>query len=132
MTMGQMAEGFVGNVGERLDLTVTLERIRAVKTREGGFCRVYEFVDEHGRRFSWISDAGVNSWHQGKTFNVRGTVKRHAQVGRQQVTDLTRLMILGEVAMGTRLSQDLTNTEETCAQAAGGATRVKQENQNGV
>lgn len=91
------SEMVVGKIGQRLNAVLKLDSVRGVKTRFGGFCRIYKFSDAHGRRFSWISEGGPNSWHEGHSFELRGTVKKHNQFRGRYETELSRVTIVRQV-----------------------------------
>lgn len=95
-TQAAPSELFVGRVGQRLELKLRLDEVRGGKSTDGDFYRIYKFTDEQGRRFSWISSSGPNSWHEGRVLEVKATVKKHTCF-RWPETELTRVKITAVV-----------------------------------
>ena len=78
---------WVGKVGERLDLTLTVTVNRAV---ENGFgtSHIHYFEDADGNLYGWSTSA--KDWPVGETKTLRGTVKEHSYVKNTKITWLTR------------------------------------------
>lgn len=75
---------FVGSVGERLDLMLTLDRY--IQCDGYG---VYVFFDADGNKFSWATGAS-RSWVEGEVYHIRGTVKAHSIYHNSKQTKLSR------------------------------------------
>lgn len=81
------ASEFVGKVGERLDLTLTVTAARQIDGSYG-ISTAHTFEDANGNLFSWITAS--KSWGVGEVKKLRGTVKEHKIWRNSKITYLTR------------------------------------------
>lgn len=81
----------IGNIGERLELQLTL--VKAVKLEDGfyGPKMLYIFKDADDNQLVWYTTP--REFEEGKSYNVRGTVKAHSIYKNIKQTELTRCMI---------------------------------------
>lgn len=82
---------FVGTVGERLDLEVT---VIAARHQDGyyGPSTVHHMEDAAGNRYLW--NTGSKSWEAGDKRHIKGTVKDHKVIKNVNVTILTRCTLV--------------------------------------
>jgi hypothetical protein len=88
---GELVNEFLGSVGDKLELPVTLKSIRF---SEGyyGVTTWYTFITDDGHQVTWgasrtvFTDADVNA-----SFDIRGTVKKHDEYQGTKSTVLTRV-----------------------------------------
>lgn len=82
---------FVGAVGDRLDLEVT---VIAARRQDGyyGPSTVHHMEDAAGNRYIW--NTGAKSWEVGDKRHIRGTVKDHKVIKNVNITILTRCTIV--------------------------------------
>ena len=82
---------FVGTVGERLDLEVT---VIAARRQEGyyGPSTIHHMEDAAGNRNLW--NTGSKSWEVGDKRHIKGTVKEHKIIKNVNVTILTRCTVV--------------------------------------
>lgn len=82
---------FVGAVGDRLDLEVT---VIAARRQDGyyGPSTVHHMEDAAGNRYIW--NTGAKSWEVGDKRHIRGTVKDHKVIKNVNITILTRCTII--------------------------------------
>lgn len=78
---------FVGEVGERLDLMLTVKKAIEVNGAFGS-STIHIMEDECGNEFMWSTAA--KSWAEGAVKHVRGTVKDHRIYRNSKQTVLTR------------------------------------------
>lgn len=83
---------YVGQIGERLDLTLTLVKIFSYTTVYGATCIgatcIHKFSDIEGNTLFWkTSPKGME---EGSTYSVRGTIKEHSEYNGQKQTVITR------------------------------------------
>jgi hypothetical protein len=100
--MGQLAEraardaapdaGPVGAVGERIEVTATVLRVKAIESEYGSKLVVSMRTDKGNELVTFTTGQGVNSNDIGKTFTVRGTVKKHTVYSGKSQTNLGRCM----------------------------------------
>ena len=78
---------FVGSVGERLTLNLT---VIAARQQQGayGLSTVHHMEDVNGNRYIW--NTGSKSWEVGSEHHIKGTVKEHKVIKNVSVTILTR------------------------------------------
>lgn len=88
---------YVGQVGSRMTLELTLNEVRSPRHATDYF-RIYKFTDAAGRRFVWLSSSGLNSWHQGHTFELRATIKKHGEFRGLCETEITRVAIVRQLS----------------------------------
>ena len=84
---------FVGAVGERLDLEVT---VIAARRQDGyyGPSTVHHMEDAAGNRYLW--NTGSKSWEVGDKRHIKGTVKEHKVIKNVNVTILTRCTLVNK------------------------------------
>lgn len=80
---------FVGEIGERLDLNVIVYNLKVQSNQYGKTFMIY-MTDDKGNKYLWITAA--KSWPIGTHKHIRGTVKGHEKVKRDNITILTRCM----------------------------------------
>lgn len=78
---------FVGEIGERLDLMLTIKKAIEVNGAFGS-STIHIMEDECGNEFMWSTAA--KSWAEGTVKHVRGTVKDHRIYRNSKQTVLTR------------------------------------------
>ena len=78
---------FVGDIGERLDLMLTVKKAIEVNGAFGS-STIHIMEDECGNEFMWSTAA--KSWAEGAVKHVRGTVKDHRIYRNSKQTVLTR------------------------------------------
>jgi hypothetical protein len=78
---------FVGEVGERITVPVTVVRTREVGG-QFGVSYMYRMLDADGDIYVWFSSNNVLD--DGKTYNLTGTVKKHETYNDIKQTVLTR------------------------------------------
>jgi hypothetical protein len=78
---------WVGSVGERLDLMVTVKQNRSI---DNGYSisTMHTMEDSSGNVYVWFTSA--KSWPEGMTKHIRGTVKEHSVFRNVKQTVLTR------------------------------------------
>ena len=76
---------YVGKVGERLDLALTVDRAKTATTKYGS-STIHYMSDADGNIFVWATSA--KNWPVGSSHHLRGTVKEHSN----NITHLTRCM----------------------------------------
>ena len=79
-----------GNIGERLELTLTVKR---VVEKEGyyGNSAFHIFSDEEGNIYTWNTSS--KTLEVGRTYHLKGTVKEHTCFRNVNQTNLTRCAI---------------------------------------
>lgn len=82
---------FVGTVGERIEIEVT---VIAARRQEGyyGPSTVHHMEDAAGNRYLW--NTGSKSWEVGDKRHIRGTVKEHKVFRNVNTTILTRCSVV--------------------------------------
>ena len=78
---------FVGEIGDRLDLHVTITKVIDSSNRWGDV-RTHIFEDDNNNTFSWTTSS--KHWEVGEEKVIRGTVKDHNTYKGQKTTVLTR------------------------------------------
>ena len=78
---------WVGAVGERLELTLTVERALELESQYGRNT-LHTMSDEAGNIYVWSTSA--KHWEVGSIHHIRGTVKDHSVFRGQKQTILTR------------------------------------------
>ena len=80
---------YVGKIGERLELTLTV--VKAIELdNDYGHSIVHVMEDEVGNIFVWTTSA--KSWAEGSIKKLRGTVKDHRTYKNNKQTILTRCL----------------------------------------
>lgn len=84
---------YVGSIGERLDLYLTVER--AIEL-DGAYGRstMHIMRDDCGNLFVWTTAS--KSWTVGSEHHIRGTVKDHRKYKGEKQTVLTRCLTVGQ------------------------------------
>ena len=82
---------FIGNVGERLTLTL---KVIAAHQKDGayGLSTIHYLEDDNGNRYLWNTSA--KSWNPGEQYELKGTVKDHKIIKNVKTTILTRCSLL--------------------------------------
>ena len=82
---------FIGNVGERLTLTL---KVIAAHQKDGvyGLSTIHYLEDDNGNHYLWNTSA--KSWNPGEQYELKGTVKDHKIVKNVKTTILTRCSLL--------------------------------------
>jgi hypothetical protein len=84
---------FQGNIGDRLDLVVTVIKLAQKDSQFGDKIRhnaIHTFEDAHGNYYLW--DTGAKCWPEGEVKHIRGSVKEHKVINNVQTTVLTRCL----------------------------------------
>lgn len=84
---GQSESEYVGEVGERLELTITVKRNIQIEGNYGTN-NMHIMEDENHNVFVWSTQS--KSWPEGSTHTIRGTVKDHRDYLNVHQTILTR------------------------------------------
>lgn len=79
---------FVGEIGERLDLYISIEKIIPLNN-EYGHSTLFVMIDDCGNVYNWIT-ASAKTWKVGEEKHIRGTVKQHKTYKNDKTTVLTR------------------------------------------
>lgn len=79
---------YFGNVGDKLELNLTLIHIGGYDTKYG-YTYVYTFVDSEDHQFIWKTGCYLDE-SEGSTLTVRGTIKAHSEYHGVRQTELTR------------------------------------------
>jgi|15BtaG_2_1085339.scaffolds.fasta_scaffold00099_20 hypothetical protein len=87
----------VGNIKERMTMTVTCERIF---TSEGmwGVTGIHKMVDADGNDITWFASGSAEWLDIGNTYVVKATVKEHSEYRDRAQTIVNRVKIMEEVA----------------------------------
>lgn len=80
---------YVGKVGDRLELTLTIEKNISL---EGAYGHTYMHLmrDENGNLFLW--NTASKNWSAGSIHHIRGTVKMHSKYKNEKQTVLIRCL----------------------------------------
>jgi hypothetical protein len=88
---------WVGSEGDKVELTVTVERIIE---NEGnwGVVGIHKMTDSDGNDVVWFASGSnwLNS-ENATAYKIRGTVKKHSEFKGRRQTQLTRVKILEEI-----------------------------------
>ena len=79
--------GYQGDIGERLDLYVTVLSATQKETMYG-YLTTHIFEDEEKNRYMWATTA--KTWAAGSKMHIRGTVKEHTTYRNVKTTVLNR------------------------------------------
>lgn len=84
---------YVGSIGERLDLYLTVERTIEL---DGNYGRstMHIMRDDCGNLFVWTTAS--KSWSAGTEHHIKGTVKDHRKYKGEKQTVLTRCLTVGQ------------------------------------
>ena len=80
---------YVGSIGERLELYLTVERVIPLENNFG-VSQMHIMRDDVGNLYVWTTAA--KSWAPGSEHHIRGTVKDHRTYKNDRQTVLTRCM----------------------------------------
>ncbi len=88
---------YVGNVGDKIELDVTIEKRAWFEIPSfGGYgtqtMHVYTFRNAHGDAIVWKTTAGLNH-ENGESVHLKGTIKEHSEYQDEKQTILTRCRI---------------------------------------
>lgn len=78
---------YVGNIGERIEIEVTVVDNKAIDT-SFGVSNIHNMVDQNGNAFTWITAS--KNWLVGSKRKIRGSVKKHELYKNQKTTYLSR------------------------------------------
>lgn len=82
--------GHLGEVGKRLDFAATVVRVKAFETMYGGKLIIAMRTADGHDVITFTTGRGCSSNDVGKTFEVRGTVKKHSEYQGRAQTELSR------------------------------------------
>ncbi len=78
---------YVGEIGQRLDLTLTVVSARKI-TGYYGESTVHYMEDECGNQYLW--NTAAKNWEAGEVKHIKGTIKDHKVIKNVKTTILTR------------------------------------------
>jgi hypothetical protein len=87
LTYAQTGSEYVGSIGERLELFITVVENRRVEGYHGHSV-VHIFQDSQDNQFIWTTSA--KDWQEGETKHIKGTVKEYTISKGNKQTVLTR------------------------------------------
>lgn len=96
----------VGEVGQRQNFTVTVERIISVEGRFGS-TGIHRMVDEKGNCLVWFASGSSDWLDENQTYVVKGTVTKHDAYNGRNQTVINRVKIVKEVQ----------NSQDSCTSA---------------
>lgn len=79
---------YMGKIGERLDLYITIEKIITLDN-EFGHSKMFLMRDDCGNAFVWTT-ASAKNWNVGESKHIRGTVKAFKEFQNDKQTILNR------------------------------------------
>jgi len=82
---------WIGTLGERIDLTVTINKSMTFQQFHGAI-RIIIATDSNGNKIK-IKSTGKFNPVEGKTINIKGTVKKHGFYSNIKQTELSRVVI---------------------------------------
>lgn len=86
---------WVGQVGMRLQMTLTVERVTLMPPNEFGPSTLISFVDDRGNTIKWFASGDqMDLWTIGQTVVAKATVKRHAEFKGWRETQVNRVTVL--------------------------------------
>ena len=87
---------YIGNVGDKIDMTVTLDHIayweNSFRPWEHNLTYLYNFIDDNGNVLVWQTSKGL-AIEDGTKVRVTGTIKEHNEYKEVKQTVLTRCKI---------------------------------------
>ncbi len=83
---------WVGNIGDRIKLTLTLVKTGYCTTRFGG-SNIYTFKDEDGNDITWFTSVALKK-EVGDTFDVKATIKAHNDYKGKKQTLISRATVM--------------------------------------
>lgn len=87
----KVASGYVGNVGERIDINVKTFQCVSSWENQFGMTFLYKFTDEQNNIFVWYASSGVED--EENVRSIKGTVKDHSEYQGVKQTVLTRCKV---------------------------------------
>ena len=84
----ESASQYVGSIGERLELYLTVEK--AIKIDGNYPSTLHIFYDDCGNLYTWLTSA--KTWPVGSEHHIRGSVKTHSIYKGEKRTELTRCL----------------------------------------
>lgn len=81
----------IGAAGEKLDLTLTIEKVISVPSDYSADAKMVTMRDAEGNAFLWRTSVDVGT--AGEVVTLRGTVKRHSDFKGELQTELTRCKV---------------------------------------
>lgn len=87
---------YIGNKGDRFDMTVTVTRSNGFDSYYG-WVTVISMIDDAGRTVVWFANTKPNM-HIGKTYKIKATVKKHELYKEWKQTHVSRVSVIEEVA----------------------------------
>lgn len=85
---------FIGNIGDRIDLVLHIDRIILLQNQYG-MAHMHIMSDKDGNEFIWTTSARTLT---GDTYHIRGTVKDHRVYKGKNQTILTRCAGFEEIS----------------------------------
>ena len=90
----ELTNEFLGEIGDKLELPVTLKSIRFIDGNYG-VTSLYSFVTDDGHLVKWFSTRAVlNDSDVDKSITITGTVKKHDEYNGTKSTILTRCKVV--------------------------------------
>jgi len=90
----ELTNEFLGSIGDKLELPVTLKSIRFIDG-DYGVTSLYTFVTDDGHLVKWFSSRAVlRDGDVDKAITIKGTVKKHDEYNGTKSTILTRCKVL--------------------------------------
>lgn len=81
---------FIGNINDKIEFVATVKRSVSFESA-WGFGYFNTFVDANGNVLVWKTSSGLE---EGKTYNIKGTVKSHETYKDEKQTYLTRCKVM--------------------------------------
>lgn len=88
---GNSTSEWVGSVGERLDLNLTVKQIVELSKGAYGVSYFHVFTDDKGNEFTWNTTS--KRLEENTLYTLRGTVKAHSKYKGRKQTTLTRCAV---------------------------------------
>lgn len=82
---------FVGTVGDRMTLTLTVASSRVMPPSDWGTSTLVMFRDEAGNSLKWFGSGDFSNWKEGDVVTVKATIKGHEEYKGSKQTMLTRV-----------------------------------------
>ena len=79
----------VGTIGAKVELTVTVDKLRTIET-DYGYSTLVIMTDKEGNDLTWFASNLPDDIEAGKDYKIKGTVKDHAEYKGRIQTKLTR------------------------------------------
>ena len=91
---------FVGNVGDKVNLTVKVVHAGGYST-QFGYTNIWRFTDDNGNVFVWKTQNDIDGmwdykedkWNHNKRYTVVGKIKEHSEYNGEKQTVLTRCKV---------------------------------------